>query len=68
MVSDFIKPPSAMIFWINGGKGSAWKVLPVVSSVMRPVVKSTLTVSPALMASTASGHYMMGRPMLMLLR
>ena len=22
-VSDFISPPSAMIFWINGGKGSA---------------------------------------------
>ena len=22
-VSDFIKPPSAMIFWMNGGKGSA---------------------------------------------
>ena len=45
-VSDFIRPPSAMIFWMNGGKGSAWKVLPVVSSVMTPVSKSTLTVSP----------------------
>ena len=22
-VSDFIKPPSAMIFWMKGGKGSA---------------------------------------------
>ena len=22
-VSDFIRPPSAMIFWMNGGKGSA---------------------------------------------
>ena len=44
------------------------KVLPVVSSVMTPVSKFTLTVSPALMASTASGHSMMGRPILMLLR
>ena len=42
-VSDFIRPPSAMIFWMNGGKGSAWKVLPVVSSVMTPVSKFTLT-------------------------
>ena len=65
---DFIRPPSAMIFWMNGGKGSAWKVLPVVSSVMTPVSKFTLTVSPALMASTASGHSIMGRPRLMLLR
>ena len=53
---------------MNGGNGSAWNTLPLVSSVMTPVSKSTLTVSPALMASTASGHSMMGRPMLMLLR
>ena len=65
---DFISPPAEMISWMNGGKGSAWNTLPLVSSVMTPVSKSTLTVSPALMASTASGHSMMGRPMLMLLR
>ena len=64
----FIRPPAEMMFWIKGGKGSAWNTLPLVSSVMIPVSKSTLTVSPALMASTASGHSMMGRPMLMLLR
>jgi uncharacterized membrane protein len=57
-----------MMFWMNGGNGSASKVLPVVSSVMTPVSKSTLTVSPAAMASAAAGHSRMGRPMLMLLR
>ena len=46
---------------ITDEKGSAWNTLPLVSSVMTPVSKSTLTVSPALMASTASGHSMMGR-------
>ena len=57
-----------MIFWIKGGKGSAWKVWPVVSSVMRPVSKSTLTTSPSRMASLAAGHSKIGRPMLMELR
>ena len=57
-----------MISWMKGGKGSAWKAAPVVSSVMTPVSKSTLTTSPAAMASAAAGHSRMGRPMLMLLR
>ena len=65
---EFIRPPAAMISWMKGGKGSAWKVAPVVSSVMTPVSKSTLTRSPAAMASAAAGHSRMGRPMLMLLR
>ena len=44
---DFISPPAEMICWIKGGKGWAWNTLPLVSSVMTPVSKSTLTVSPA---------------------
>lgn len=39
---------------MNSGKGSAWKVSPVVSSVITPVPKSIDTVSPAAMASAAS--------------
>ena len=37
----FIRPPAEMMFWIKGGKGSAWNTLPLVSSVMTPVSKST---------------------------
>ena len=57
-----------MISMRNGGKGWAVKVSPVVSSVMVPVSASTLTTSPLLMASTASGHSMMASPVLMALR
>ena len=57
-----------MIFWMKGGKGSAWKVSSVVSSVMTPVSKFTDTVSPSRMAALAAGHSRMGRPMLMALR
>ena len=57
-----------MISLMNGGKGCAWKVWPVVSSTMTPASASTLTTSPWLMASTASGHSMMARPVLMELR
>ena len=63
-----IRPPERMIFWMKGGKGSAWKVSPVVSSVMTPVSKFTDTVSPSRMAVLADGHSRMGRPMLMALR
>ena len=45
-----------MMFWMNGGNGAAWKVRPVVSSVMTPVSKSMLTVSPSAIASLAAGE------------
>ena len=57
-----------MISWMNGGNGCAWKTAPVVSSVMVPVSASTETTSPSEMASAASGHSRMGRPMLIELR
>ena len=57
-----------MMFWMNGGNGAAWKIRPVVSSVMTPVSKSMLTVSPSAIASLAAGHSRIGRPMLMALR
>ena len=57
-----------MMFWMNGGNGAAWKVRPVVSSVMTPVSKSMLTMSPSAIASLAAGHSRIGRPMLMALR
>ena len=50
----FISPPARMMSWMKGGKGWAWKVFPVVTSVMTPVSKSTATSSPALMASAAA--------------
>ena len=53
---------------INSGKGAAWNFAPVVSFTMTPLWKSTLTASPGLMPSTASGHSRMGKPMLMALR
>ena len=36
-----------MIFWMKGGKGSAWKVSPVVSSVITPVSYTHLVFGPA---------------------
>ena len=57
-----------MISWMNGGNGCAWNVAPVVSSLTTPVSASTYTTSPSEIASAASGHSMMGRPMLMALR
>ena len=57
-----------MISRMNGGNGWASKVWPVVSFTMTPASASTFTTSPWLMASTASGHSMMARPVLMELR
>ena len=65
---DLISPPLSMMFGINAGKGSARKVLPVVSSTISPLARSQETVSPAAIAATASGHSRMGSPMLMELR
>ena len=62
------RPPSLIISWMKAGNGCAWKTAPVVSSVMVPVSALTETTSPSEMASTASGHSRMGRPMLMELR
>jgi len=52
----------------KGGKGSAWYEMPVVTFMMRPVSKSTVTSSPALILSAASGHSRMGSPMFRALR
>ena len=46
---------------MNSGKGNAWKVSPVVSSVITPVPKSIDTVSPAAMASAASALSRIGQ-------
>ena len=62
------RPPSLIISWMKAGNGCAWKTAPVVSSVMVPVSALTETTSPSEMASTASGHSRMGRPMLIELR
>ena len=44
------------------GEKTGWNMLMLTTDDTNG--KTTLTVSPALMASTASGHSMMGRPML----
>ena len=61
-------PPTAMIFWMNGGNGAAVKLSPVVLSSITPVSRFTATSSPSRMAFAAAGHSMIGRPISMELR
>jgi hypothetical protein len=49
---------------MNGGKACPLNFSPVVSSVMIPESKSTVTSSPAFIAFAASGHSIIGRPIL----
>lgn len=53
--TKFSMPPTAIIFWMNGGNGAAVKLSPVVLSSITPVSRFTATSSPSRMAFAARG-------------